>query len=779
VSPLFEEIVIFAVMTILVSLFTWIYLRDRQQKLGLWMLGWIAVLTHFAAGLAQDLGMVSQNLGDFLSLSMLEVAGISFLLSVSQVYSTARKRLLFTAICGLPAVLFVALAIWAPQHTRIFLVLLSIAALKPAADAYLQYGPKTRYLYVFYLLLVPYTAWALRRVFLNDLDSGITFFLSIFFLFTGVLYFRHYKKRCTPGVLTASVSFVLWGLVFPVGQILHSYNMGPAGNSVFWDLPKYLVAFGMILTLFENQTAIATGVATRYQVLFEGNFAAVYVCTLDGRLLDCNSAFLKMYGFRSREEALADDIACLYSKPEDKHQFLDQLKSEGQVINYEYQRRKKDGSPLWVLERATIFNEDMLKDLHIGYTGRNGEAASLLSGDAKQCFFGIQLDITERRELEEKFLQAQKMDALGRLAGGVAHDFNNLLAIIRGFAELSEVRPCDDPHHKRYSKKIVETTERASALVAQLLTFSRKEVTRSVPLRPDRSIRELVSMLSLLTGEFIEMKVNLKSVGTIQIDPTQFEQIIINVVVNARDAMPNGGELLIATEDIVQPSSSGSSSQKCVAIRIADTGVGMDEFTRHHAFDPFFSTKPAGQGTGLGLSTVYGIVHQCGGEITIDSEPGKGTSITVLLPAVDSLEPAEHRQAEVQPMNGSGHILLVEDEVELREASAEFLSLIGYSVTCAGSGPEAFQFVQRTGRVDLVITDIVMPKMNGREFIDRLLEICPNTKFLFISGYADDVVLHAGISKVGVPFLQKPFSLTQLGCKVNELLSNNVTGIAV
>jgi nitrogen-specific signal transduction histidine kinase/CheY-like chemotaxis protein len=402
--------------------------------------------------------------------------------------------------------------------------------------------------------------------------------------------------------------------------------------------------------------------------------------------------------------------------------------------------------------------------------------ATLVRIGDKECIFGMTLDCTEQRELEAKFLQAQKMEALGRLAGGVAHDFNNLLGVIGGYAELLEASLGRDENYRRYCAKIIETTQRASGLTRQLLTFSRKEITRPAPLKPDQAIRELASMLSRMIGEDIEMNLDLRSTTTVVIDKTHFEQIIFNIAVNSRDAMPGGGQLFINTEDLFRPAPDAIDYAEThfVVIRIRDTGVGMDEETRVHAFEPFFTTKAVGRGTGLGLATVYGIVQQCNGEISIDSQPDQGTEITILLPSALNAETVEDGPHLLKLAQGSGHILMVEDEAQLLDANAEFLRSIGYSVSCASSGPEALELIANAPQLDLVISDVVMPRMNGREFADRLLEMRPNTKILFVSGYADDVVLLAGISTLGTPYLQKPFSLKQLGYKVQELMAVEV-----
>jgi two-component system, cell cycle sensor histidine kinase and response regulator CckA len=295
-----------------------------------------------------------------------------------------------------------------------------------------------------------------------------------------------------------------------------------------------------------------------------------------------------------------------------------------------------------------------------------------------------------------------------------------------------------------------------------------------MPLQTREALQELTAILPRLIGEDIELIVDLRATGTVVIDKTHFEQIIFNIVINSRDAMPAGGQIVIATEEVLRPvlTSSGSIDiVQYVGLRISDSGIGMDEETRLRAFEPFYTTKEVGRGTGLGLATVYGIVQQCHGEITIESNPGEGTQINILLPvAASDVEVAGETKHE-QVTNGRGSILLVEDELDLRDVSAEFLSSLGYSVTCASSGPGALDLLAAAGQIDLVITDVVMPKMSGREFANQLLQVRPNTRLLYVSGYTDDIVLQNGISKEGMFFLQKPYSLKQLAGKVQSLMA--------
>jgi PAS domain S-box-containing protein len=643
---------------------------------------------------------------------------------------------------------------------------------------------------------------------------------------------------------------------------------------MLWNLPNYMVAFGMILTLFENQTEAATNAARQYHSLFERNLAAVYLSTTEGQLLDCNAAFVGMYGFSSKDEIQTRHTVNIYADPKDREVFVERLSKEGQVINYESRQRKRDGTVFWILERAslstdsvgrrviegtavditerkqaelalreseqrfaTIYHhnpvgcgivsiegvflscnqalatslgkpteeivgktsvelglwrsqaerdkiyerlraEGSISNMEIEFADGSGNkriglyCGTLVRIADRECIFCMQLDLTEQRELEAKFLQAQKMELVGRLAAGVAHDFNNLLGVIGSYAELLESHLSLDEKLRWYCNKITATTQRGTSLTRQLLIYSRKEISRPEPLDPNYSLRDVAPILQRLIGEDIETILALDATKAVVIDQTHFEQIIFNLVVNARDAMPAGGQLTIATNDNVLPAStSDGTPARSVEIHVRDTGIGMDEATRLRAFEPFFTTKELGRGTGLGLATVYSIVRQNGGEIDIQSRPGEGTQINISLPATERAAESKEKTKLVEPVHGIGHILLVEDEIELRNANAEFLTSIGYTVTCAASGVEALQLLPDIDSVQLVISDVVMPKMNGPEFAARLREFYPLAKLLFVSGYASDVVKKNGLAKSAIPFLQKPYTLRQLAAKIHEVLT--------
>jgi PAS domain S-box-containing protein len=876
-SPRLEEIVVFVLAAILVALFVWIYARDPQKTTRLWMLGWIAVLVHFAAPALDDFSPALVRFTWWLKGATLIVAGTFFLLSVSGVFSRHARRLAFIFFITAAAILYLTGMEMGYRSGWFYISLLVISSIYGIAQAIQFYGWKSPYLYSL-LLLLPYAGWAIQRASHVMYRPGLLLYFFGFFYATGLAYFRRFN-RYSPGVLLTTVSFVAWGCVFPFAVILQAYGMGPALSSDVWNLPKLFVAFGMILTLFENQAHMASKLARQYQVLFENNLAAVYVSTPEGKLLNCNSAFFRMYGFKSKEEALAHPTAFFYSQAGEREQFLNDLGRQGQVLNYECTQRRQDGTVFWILERATIVTDDegesfiegtaiditerkqneialqqseerfatifrqspvgcgimsldgtfldvndnllrmlalpaekvigksavelgfwksqaerdefyrrlrtegSLQNVEIKFKDATGFEhvglyfATLVRIGDKECMFGMQLDQTEERALEAKFLQAQKMESLGRLAGGIAHDFNNLLGVIGGYAELLEAKLERTEALRRYCDKIIDTTQRAGSLTRQLLTFSRKEILRPVPLQTGEALQELNAILPRLIGEDIELIVNLRATGTVVIDKTHFEQIIFNVVINARDAMPQGGQLTITTEDMLRPVLTPADSiaiGQYVAIRIRDTGIGMDEETRLHAFEPFYTTKEVGRGTGLGLATVYGIVQQCHGEIAIESSPRKGTLVNILLPVAPSDAAVAAKDQHEEMRNGQGNILLVEDELDLRNVSAEFLNSLGYSVTCACSGPEALDLLATADQIDLVITDVVMPKMSGREFANQLLQVRPNTRLLYVSGYADDIVLHNGISRDGMFLLQKPYALKQLARKVQTLMATPI-----
>jgi two-component system cell cycle sensor histidine kinase/response regulator CckA len=400
-------------------------------------------------------------------------------------------------------------------------------------------------------------------------------------------------------------------------------------------------------------------------------------------------------------------------------------------------------------------------------------------GDREACLV-MATDVTERLKLEEQFRQAQKLESVGRLAGGVAHDFNNLLTVINGYSEmlLGKVSTAD-PSAKALGE-IREAGERAAELTRQLLAFSRRQVTQLSVININTVVRSTETFLGRLIGEDITLVTRLSpNIGLIQGDRGQLQQIIMNLAINSRDAMPDGGTLLIETSNVTLDESYRVEHPAVrpgnhVMLAITDSGIGMSPEVRERIFEPFFTTKELGKGTGLGLATVYGMVKQVGGWIWVYSELGKGTTFKIYLPRTDK---AISVAAPTPIANVRGHetVLVVEDQPEVRTLALTGLASFGYSVHGAGTGRQAVTFCREfPGEIDLVLTDVVMPDMNGREVAMQILRLRPKALILFMSGYTENVIVHRGVLDENVEYLQKPFTPDLLAKKVREVLGRKV-----
>jgi PAS domain S-box-containing protein len=384
-------------------------------------------------------------------------------------------------------------------------------------------------------------------------------------------------------------------------------------------------------------------------------------------------------------------------------------------------------------------------------------------------------------QAEAQLRQSQKMEAVGRLAGGVAHDFNNLLTVITGYSQLVLGRLGPTDPLRSPLEEVQRAGDRAAALTGQLLAFSRRQVLAPKELDLNKVVGDVGGMLRRLLGEDIELLTVLQpGLGIVKADPGQFEQVIMNLAVNARDAMPKGGKLLLETSNVILGRNHGKEPVVAepgphVVLTVKDTGCGMDAEVRSHLFEPFFTTKEEGKGTGLGLSTVYGIVKQSGGSIAVHSEPGKGTSFQIYLPRIAAeTEVAESRQVPVAPPSGYETVLLVEDEAMIRTMVGTFLRLHGYLVLEARDGPDALRVArEHAGPIHLLLTDVVMPGMSGREVAERLLSVRRDLKVLYMSGYTSEAMAHHGLSDAATEFIQKPFTPNALAQKVSETLGKS------
>ncbi|MCI0440994.1 MAG: ATP-binding protein [Chloroflexi bacterium] len=400
-----------------------------------------------------------------------------------------------------------------------------------------------------------------------------------------------------------------------------------------------------------------------------------------------------------------------------------------------------------------------------------------------QLHAALEREAQERALLQEQLLQSQKMEAIGRLAGGIAHDFNNLLTPIIGFADVAMRTVASDSRVRGHIQHIHEAASRASNLVRQLLTFSRRQVVEQKVMDLSRLVLEMDGILRRIIGEDVELITRPKpQLWLVRQDPGQMEQVLINLAVNARDAMPGGGRLIIELDNATIDEVSGSRHPNLkpgdyVVLAVRDNGTGMDESTRTHIFEPFFTTKGVGKGTGLGLATCYGIVTQNGGAIEVESQLGQGTTFNIYLPRVEGVVETAAPEGEAYPMlNGTETILLVEDELSVREIAAYVLREQGYKVLEAASGKEALRTVEDSGGddIDLLLTDVVMPGMSGAELATHFAEICPGRSVIFTSGYATEAIVQHGVKKDGLVFIQKPFTPEILTHKVREVLDSSL-----
>ncbi|MGH9750263.1 MAG: response regulator [Candidatus Polarisedimenticolia bacterium] len=507
------------------------------------------------------------------------------------------------------------------------------------------------------------------------------------------------------------------------------------------------------------------GAERRYVELFEGAPIGIYRTAPDGAIIEVNPALLRILEYPDRADFLRRNAADLYLHQEDRSRWLREMETRGAVNGFEVQVLKRDGVPIWVRHNAR----------------------RLVDATGAIFYEGVLEDVTEKKateealaQSEERLRQSQRIEAVGRLAGGIAHDFNNLLTVITGHAELLLSRAPAGDRTRKDLDEIRKAGERAATLTRQLLAFSRKQVLQPRVVNLNGVVQDMLKMLRRLIGEDIELATLLPAdLGRTKVDPGQLEQVIMNLAVNSRDAMPRGGTLTLETGNaeldaqfarVHPPTVPG----RYVVLAVTDTGVGMDKETRARVFEPFFTTKEPGKGTGLGLATVYGIVKQSGGYVWVESEPGRGTVFTIYLPRVD--EAADHAAAAGPAVSGPGTetVLVLEDEPTLREVVRQSLESRGYKVLLAESGAEALAIcASHPGPIHLMVADVVLPVMDGRATADRAVPLRPELRVLYMSGYTDEAILHHGVLDPGVAFLHKPFTPDALLTKVREVLGSS------
>ena len=487
----------------------------------------------------------------------------------------------------------------------------------------------------------------------------------------------------------------------------------------------------------------------------------IYRVTMDGRLLHVNPALTAMLGYDSQEELMRLNMEKdVYRDPQSRRRFLKEHGHNQDFRGVEAEWRRKDG-----------------KFITVRVTGH-----PVLEKDNSIVYFEIFAeDITERRSLERQLLQAQKMEAIGRLAGGIAHDFNNLLSVILGHSDILEQQVAANGAMRKSVEATRNAAERAAALTLQLLAFSRKQVIEPAVVDLNTSVTEIQKMLHRVIGEDVELAIRLQpDLGYIKADPGQLGQVLMNLAVNSRDAMPSGGTLAIETANVELDETYvrqhlGARPGPFVMLAVSDTGIGMDSDTLSHIFEPFFTTKDPGKGTGLGLSMVYGIIKQNNGYIMAYSEPGRGTTFKIYFPRSEEGLPAPLTVRKAI-QGGTETILLVEDEVALRELTRLLLEDAGYTVLESSGVEDAIATARDLHlKIDLLLTDVVMPRIDGRELASQLVALRPNLKILYMSGYTDDVLVNRGRLTQTAILVQKPFTKNTLLQKVRETLDSQVT----
>ncbi|MBI4681775.1 MAG: PAS domain S-box protein [Nitrospirae bacterium] len=527
-----------------------------------------------------------------------------------------------------------------------------------------------------------------------------------------------------------------------MGELISAFNqMAETINKAAVELKKA----GDVLRLSEE----------KFSKAFRSSPTLMAISTMkEGRFIEVNNAFLHTFGYE-REEVIGRTSAELgiWADPEERNKVMDRLVKSGMIKNEEIVFCKKTGEELAMLWSVEVIDIE-----------------------GRQCILAVAQDITERKKLEARLLQAQKMESIGQLAGGIAHDFNNILTAIIGYAYIVKTNMADDDPLKSNLDQILSSSNRAANLVRSLLAFSRQQISNPVPVNINEIIEDLVKMLLRILGEHIELKLALSGDLTVMADRVQMDQVIINLCTNARDALPDGGALTIRTGNIRLDKEftelyGYERPGEYAFISVSDTGTGIDKKMKDRIFEPFFTTKEVGKGTGLGLSIVYGIIKQHNGYITCFSDAGKGTTFTAYLPMV--ISGVKETAAEEIPDSekATETVLLAEDEEDVRELTKQILSAAGYKVIEAVDGEDAIdKFISNRDRVDILLLDVIMPKMNGQEVYSKAKEMKPDIKAILVSGYPADFIRKKIILQNGLNYVSKPLAPKDLLKKIREAL---------
>jgi PAS domain S-box-containing protein len=768
-SPLFASIVETLIMFALVALFSWLYLHDRQPRLGLWLWGWLFVLLHFSNSIAMSASSVPGFFLDFSSYATLIIAGSCFLLSVAPFFASRWKQIVFITLVVLPL-----LAYWAADSANLKQPALYLSALITCMVGIC-------------LLIAPFKGKRIRTAvtfaaclsaalfFLPSLaahpDYGMDVLLFSLFATTAVLY-RAFYSKWSPGVIVTSVSFLAWGLLFPVGEVLDAFKVAPPDSSAFWDLEKYAVAFGMVLILLEEKAEVARGVARRYQDLFEGNLSGRYVMSLDRRMLDCNSAFLRMYGFVSKEEALSYCLDNLDASEAERKSFLDLLQTQGQVLDYELKQHRKDGSSFWVLERARLVS---------GLQGTQTLEGTVIDiSRRKEAEGKLQQEILERKRAEEAAKAASH--AKSAFLATISHEIRTPMNGIIGMTNL--VLETDLNASQRDDLEIVKgSAESLLQVINDVLDFSKIEAGKleleTIPFRLDETLSDLVKLLSFRAEEKdlkLRYSVSAETPMNLEGDPGRVRQVLLNLVGNAIK-FTNWGQVSVsvALEE-------STDVNVMLHFTVNDTGIGIPPEKREHIFEAFAqaeeSTTRRFGGTGLGLAISSRLVNLMGGKIWVENGAG-GSGSSFHFTAKFTTQRQNVVRPENSPVNHIAGlaILLAEDNPVNQLVATRILQRGGHHVSLARNGQEAVDAVV-SGAFDLIIMDVEMPVLDGIEAtaIIRSVELRMGTHTPIVAMTANALkgdrerCLESGMDG----FIAKPVNARELLAMVDSLVSSNV-----
>ena len=508
--------------------------------------------------------------------------------------------------------------------------------------------------------------------------------------------------------------------------------------------------------VLESRNSDSDSVAEQYRSFLEDDLAGHFVSQADGKIIACNPAFARIFGFDSVDEALNMDAIAYYINSKDRVEFLQLLQRRKKLANHEMHMRRRDGKLLHILENVSATFDE------------RGEIALLR---------GFIIDNTERRQLEEQLRQSQKMEGLGTLAGGIAHDFNNILAIINGYARLARQEGSNSTRLGEWMDAIGKSVERGAGVVAQLMAFARKTKGEPAPFRVNAILQEILPLMAETFPKNIVFDAQLQpGLPLVEGDSSQLHQVFLNLFLNSRDAMPAGGTISIETSSMKAEKLRGMmynpKDPDYVCILIRDNGIGMDEKTKSRIFEPFFTTKEIGKGSGLGLAVVYGVVTSHRGFIDVKSEPGKGTSFSIYLPSVPPTAKASTKSPAVPAVrSGNETILLVEDEEMLLDLLQIMIESNGYKVLTASNGEDAVKlYEQKKESIALVLSDMGLPKLGGWEAFQRMKQINPDVKAILASGYLDPHLKSEMLKGGARDFIQKPYVPEQILRRIREII---------